>query len=128
MYAYCRRLYVFFRKKINTLGLKNAFSLIIATIFLSHLSIRNLFSHGAIKLALLSFKRKGQRKGSAINEKGTWADFYGFFTGCVITGANLSQGNTGYFWRYYQCLTLAIVGVVLTLVAATRSSYWLPSG
>ena len=64
---------------------------------LSRLFIIDFFSCVATKLALLSLKRKDQRKGRAIDERGTWRDSDGSVAVCVITGVNMLLGKTGNF-------------------------------
>ena len=64
-------------------------------IFLFHLCIKDLFSYSATNLALLSFRRKDQRKGWTIDELGTLLGSDGSNNGCVIAGVNMLQGKAG---------------------------------
>lgn len=68
------------------------------TVFLSHSCIKEPFSLGETNLILLSFPGKEQRKGSAINETGTWVDSDSSVTGCVKTGVNMVKGSAGNFF------------------------------
>ena len=75
---------------------------------------------------------KGQRRSLAINETVTWLDYDGSFTGCVVDGVSMLQGNAKNFLLVLSMLDFGIRGSCVNVFSQNwkirRVRNGLPSG